>query len=495
MAMSLALGLGLGMGGGGTAAPSAPVNSVAPVISGTATQGSTLTTTNGTWTGSPTFTYQWKRGSTSIGGATASTYALTGIETGANVTCVVTGTNVAGSASATSNALGPVSFEGLIATRCRARLSNSGVKDMNSRTGYVATDAITSLKIAYANFRLLATQQDELGLGGTITVSASVEYPAATFTRIQWGGANSKLMADAALEISDATTIAGGIPAGDTFWIRLYESSATGVIFCSFRNATYGDLLETNAAQGGLSDKTLGGSIGTGSASAPVLAIIGQTTKRSVCLIGDSITHGFGDTAEATPATPGIRGAIAKSFPETIPFVNLSTGSIKAQDVAGGTYWLQRPELLPYFSHYVVSLGNNDIFLGGRSAAQTKADLETINAAIIAANAHAKITHMTITPRSTSTDSWATTVNQTTHANDSIKDTLNATIRASGVTGQNNGFFEVATQIESAVDSGIWTATGGAKTADGIHPNASGYNLVVTNAAIDYDTKFVIPYA
>ena len=51
---------------------SAPVNTVAPAVTGTATFGSTLTTTNGTWLGAPapTFTYQWYRSpSTSISGA------------------------------------------------------------------------------------------------------------------------------------------------------------------------------------------------------------------------------------------------------------------------------------------------------------------------------------------------------------------------------------------------------------------------------------------
>jgi hypothetical protein len=44
----------------GTTSP--PVNTVAPAVTGTATQGQTLTTDNGTWTNSPTgYTYQWQR--------------------------------------------------------------------------------------------------------------------------------------------------------------------------------------------------------------------------------------------------------------------------------------------------------------------------------------------------------------------------------------------------------------------------------------------------
>ena len=86
-----------------------PVNTVAPVISGTQVVGSSLSTTNGTWTGSPapTFTYQWYRGATIINGATSSAYTLVQADAGntSNITCQVTGTNGLGSATATSNTL------------------------------------------------------------------------------------------------------------------------------------------------------------------------------------------------------------------------------------------------------------------------------------------------------------------------------------------------------------------------------------------------------
>ena len=107
--MKIGLGIGLGnskeSGGGGGAV--APVNTLAPVISGTTTLGSTLTSTTGTWTGSPapTFTYQWYRGATLISGATSSTYVTVLADSTASITCRVTGTNTGGSAVAISNAL------------------------------------------------------------------------------------------------------------------------------------------------------------------------------------------------------------------------------------------------------------------------------------------------------------------------------------------------------------------------------------------------------
>lgn len=87
-----------------------PVNTVAPAISGVEEVGEFLTTTDGTWTGTPTpiFTYQWLADDVPIVGATASTYFLTSAELGTLVTVTVTGTNTAGTDDATSAATGTI---------------------------------------------------------------------------------------------------------------------------------------------------------------------------------------------------------------------------------------------------------------------------------------------------------------------------------------------------------------------------------------------------
>lgn len=91
-------------------AGNAPVNTVAPAVTGTATVGQTLTTTNGTWTGvpTPTFTYQWQRVTTNISGATSSTYVLVAADAGSTIRCVVTATNAVSAVSANSNSTASV---------------------------------------------------------------------------------------------------------------------------------------------------------------------------------------------------------------------------------------------------------------------------------------------------------------------------------------------------------------------------------------------------
>jgi len=85
----------------------APSNTVAPVISGTNTFGNTLTTTNGTFTGTAplTYTYQWLRGGSPITGETLSTYVIGSSDSLAAITCEVKATNSYGFDSEVSNTI------------------------------------------------------------------------------------------------------------------------------------------------------------------------------------------------------------------------------------------------------------------------------------------------------------------------------------------------------------------------------------------------------
>ncbi|MDQ5807452.1 MAG: delta-60 repeat domain-containing protein [Actinomycetota bacterium] len=87
-----------------------PANSTAPVVSGTVSEGQTISTSDGTWTYSPTsYAYQWQRsnaagGYDDISGATSSTYKLVAADVDKRVRARVTATNAGGSAIAHSAA-------------------------------------------------------------------------------------------------------------------------------------------------------------------------------------------------------------------------------------------------------------------------------------------------------------------------------------------------------------------------------------------------------
>jgi hypothetical protein len=87
----------------------APINTVAPAISGTLVVGNVLTSSTGTWTSDtgiiPPYTYQWYRGLTLIVGATNNTYTLVQADAGQNIKCVVTACDSDGCTNANSNSV------------------------------------------------------------------------------------------------------------------------------------------------------------------------------------------------------------------------------------------------------------------------------------------------------------------------------------------------------------------------------------------------------
>jgi hypothetical protein len=85
----------------------APINTVAPAISGTLVVGNVLSCSTGTWTSDtgiiPPYTYQWYRGATLLVGETNNTYTLVQADAGQNIKCVVTACDSDGCTNADSN--------------------------------------------------------------------------------------------------------------------------------------------------------------------------------------------------------------------------------------------------------------------------------------------------------------------------------------------------------------------------------------------------------
>src|SRR5205085_1796893 len=101
--------------GSSARAQSAPRNMNQPTVYGTAVQGKTLFTTNGSWTGTApiSFRYRWLRcdatgggangvNCSAISGATGKTYTVKTVDIGTTIRVRVTGKNSAGSASVVS---------------------------------------------------------------------------------------------------------------------------------------------------------------------------------------------------------------------------------------------------------------------------------------------------------------------------------------------------------------------------------------------------------
>lgn len=86
----------------------APLNSTPPSITpgGTVNAGQVLTCSPGVWTGAPTFTYLWRRGTAVIAGAATATYTTSAmLDAGQPISCTVVGTNATGDGAASSAAV------------------------------------------------------------------------------------------------------------------------------------------------------------------------------------------------------------------------------------------------------------------------------------------------------------------------------------------------------------------------------------------------------
>jgi len=117
------------------AAPAAPANVKVPVLSGTARSGFRLDASAGTWsvTTPLTVAYSWQRcdrtGATCAPtGATTSSYTLGTDDVGSTLRVVVTATNAAGSASATSSVSGVVQSKSRKSALSLHRAKNAGLR-------------------------------------------------------------------------------------------------------------------------------------------------------------------------------------------------------------------------------------------------------------------------------------------------------------------------------------------------------------------------------
>lgn len=144
---------GLGSSTSALAGPvsNAPYSTVAPVISGTAARGSTLTVNAGSWSPGGTYSYQWQRSSdgvswSNVGGATGTSYPLGTADENLELRVVVTAVNVYGRATVTTAHTVPV-----------------------RRSAPANTSAPRVTGVARVGNRLTATSGSWSGAGNTLT--------------------------------------------------------------------------------------------------------------------------------------------------------------------------------------------------------------------------------------------------------------------------------------------------------------------------------------
>lgn len=309
-----------------------------------------------------------------------------------------------------------------------------------------------------------------------------IEYPAGTFTQITWSAATSVTVGVGAAVKSDLVPIS--IPAGAEFWERTVNLTSTvtnyPTISLPFASTTIGvdDGCVASTDLGNSGTVSAGGTTGFLGAAA-IMGTIQTANARSFFIIGDSIAFG---QADQSSGAKGGSGYISRALDiHGYPYARMVVSGWSANSlVVNSTLPVAFIATLT-FPEVIQQLGTNDMAVNSRSAAQILADHQTIYGMVTGKTIH----QTTINSRTSSTDGFITTANQTviTIGTLSQLNSLNASIRA--LPTHVTDVLDAADGQMSARDSDIWsisTLNGVAKnlTSDGIHPNQAGSSQIAT---------------
>jgi hypothetical protein len=365
----------------------APVNTVAPVVSGTETFGSTLSTTDGTWTGNATitYTYQWQRGGGSysnILGANSSTYTLVQADVNYRIRCVVTGTNSYGNSSANSNATNDIVPSVPGAPTVGTATATGQTTATVAFTAPVSNggDTITSYTATSSPGGVTGTL-NQAG-SGTITVSGLTANTSYTFTVTATNIAGTGSASAASNSITTDPSVPA--PALSYGWFAggTYFSPGTGtIIYSTVDRITYATDTATASVRGPLSsNRYQAASAGTGydgwvaggnnAGNRTTVDRINYSTDTSTASIrGPLIAAGnFGMGAVSDNTTYGWYGA--GSYRSSVQRI------IYATDTATATYRgpLSQSKLI------LAAIGNTtDGWFGGGRDGDTGQDLSTVD--------------------------------------------------------------------------------------------------------------------
>jgi lysophospholipase L1-like esterase len=302
----------------------------------------------------------------------------------------------------------------------------------------------------------------ETDLPASCRVTAAIEYPLGKFTRLSFAGADClTVMPGRALSPSDPLPIV--IPRGGKAAVKLFLHWTGGQVdfpLTSYAiNCLDGEWLSIGSE---LADQTLSASAQTNSYPDPPYAGVGigcaiyaRTSGRVPVLgiLGDSISMGTGDNSD--PVWGG--ASVERGLRAQIPIINVACQAENFRTYFSRT--AGRAALLAgAITHLLVGLGRNDIS-SGRPQTQVASDLQEAIAPFLTQGV--KVYAVTVTPRSLSTDNWATTENQTIHVphQELVRLKYNAWLRQNWPAIGLSGIFDWAHAVDPH-DTGLWLADG-----------------------------------
>jgi|GEM_PF-2911723 len=306
-----------------------------------------------------------------------------------------------------------------------------------------------------------------------VILVAALEYPTNVITQIQFNGTSYFNLGVLGSALSDPIGIA--IPPTSNFWVRSFVTISPNAFFIQNGVNSVGNY---GIGGGGynnntVTDITMGGTIADtfSFGYAPSLYLgrpMDGSGFKSICCLGDSwfstVTAMY-DTASPFDSTPQHSACYSNSTP-LIPMYSIAIGgNTLVQEL--GTNWMGKNDGL-YCSDIICEIGINDV-RGAEASETTSAQIETnyVSLWTYYAARGIRIWQLTVGPNSTSTDSFATTNNQT-GVNTTIHQQVNDWIRTKPY--PLSGYFDAAVVFETATNSNIWIP---GMTTDGLHIKSS----------------------
>jgi hypothetical protein len=399
--------------------------------------------------------------------------------------------------SGTGNArrLAELGMVPVMAKEVAAQVSSTPIRQISTRTFVPDQIDTTNLETMTESYHVARADSPTVGIviGGWYIGAGNAEIPLGADLRFTWsvskthtGGSFVQGKTDGAVEgiaapgqNKQSDLIPFPVTAGDILCIRVWRHGDAGVGYQADTVRSTNDYMvrAPTTADLTMSASTITAFV-SGRMFAP-LAVVGQHGGKAVGIIGDSRSYGVQDTYDSDFAL----GEVARSITNSLPYLNLSRRSISASQFTASS--VNRRDLLKYCSDVICNMGVNDFFNDNDTLATAQADL---NALWNLLPSTIRLWATTITPYTTSTDSWATEANQTIPAKGVNIAPLNTWI----LTKPNPkiyGVFDIAPSVTEA--SGKWKSPG--YTADGLHALNLGMLAIRDGGGINPATILAAP--
>jgi hypothetical protein len=344
--------------------------------------------------------------------------------------------------------------------------------------------ACTNLRLTFAAWTYNESTQRETALGNTLPIKVAIEYAGATYP-LYFGGTRAPVLDSGAQAQTDPFGLT--LPTGAEGWIRIFVNAGTGQVPQGVvgggpgvtSTGSWVDGSDVCDNTGAMTTATLPN--GVPSPVAVTAVPLTTTPPATILCIGDDVPAGYGWTYASWSA----------SNPNSW-FTRWTNSTVGAQRLCGKndqlSFWAtpgragRRLAMARGFSHALIYLGSNDLYMN-RTLAQMQTDYTSLVQTLKGLGCQVIGATVTVRSNTGSTDSWATTTNQSPHNSEPTRVAFNDWLRSKPAALGLASVLEIADIVETARNSGLWKVNGTANymTNGGLYPTTTGHQLIATS--------------